>query len=506
MYLTVHILVADDDLDRTIIHGRRCTRDHRIDGARLTRLDVADVAAGIIDGIRLKLRCDIIENHLAGVVDIEHHVGFTADVNAFGHHIVVRNRESCLLIDHDIQRHLLLGILEIRGVILFIDGQRIGPRVDTRFRHHIPCNFLRLPGREAVDDIGVRAVLGRQCRGLIHLFRLEGKQYVAGTDAGTCVLHLHHQLKRLSGKHLLRFGMIARHDESCFRTVVGIEIALTVGFIRGRVADMYVVGILLCLRDGRVRRLLIAHCEADRMVTALRILRDGHRVRSRDRLIRLHTGEAAVIVLLRHAEREAAVVDLSSGRRRRRIAGGCAAVSLIHLHDDIIERPTLLIPKVHGELYGSRIGTARGRLPLAEHEGLILRHAGRIRNRSEVLHIDIDELGTAETAVLPRRVVRHIIVHRDRDRIVAFLDIVPDLNIEGHLLILALLQRAEVLLLVHRRCADLERIGTTVHWIGKAQRRIIGTLRARLVAFIVRIMLQGLLLVVRIFIIRIRLF
>ena len=300
--------------------------------------------------------------------------------------------------------------------------------------------------------------------------------------------------------------MIARHDESCLRTVVGIEIALTVGFIRGRVADMYVVGILLCLRDGRVRRLLIAHREADRMVTALRILRDGHRVRSRDRLIRLHTGEAAVIVLLRHTEREAAVVDLSSGRRRRRIAGGCAAVSLIHLHDDIIERPSLLIPKVHGELYGPRIGTARGRLPLAEHEGLILRHAGRIRNRSEVLHIDIDELGAAETAVLPRRVVRHIIVHRDRDRIVAFLDIVPDLHIEGHLLILALLQRAEVLLLVHRRCADLERIGTTVHRIGEAQRRIIGTLRARLVAFIVRIMLQGLLLVVRIFIIRIRLF
>ena len=268
---------------------------------------------------------------------------------------------------------------------------------------------------------------------------------------------------------------------------------------------MYVVGILLRLRDGRVRRLLIAHREADGMVTALRILRDGHRVRCRDRLIRLHTGEAAVIVLLRHTEREAAVVDLSGGRRRRRIPRGITAISLIHLHDDIIERPSLLIPKVHGELHGTRIGAARCRLSLAEHEGLILRHAGRIRDRTEVLHIDIDKLGTAQTAVLSRRVVRHIIVHRDRDRIVAFLDIVPDLDIEGHLLILTLLQRAEVLLLIHRRGADLERIGPAVHRIGKAQRRIIGTLRTCLVAFIVRIMLQGLLLIIGVSVIRIRL-
>ena len=196
--------------------------------------------------------------------------------------------------------------------------------------------------------------------------------------------------------------MIARHDKSCLRTVVGIEITLTVGLIRGRVADMYVVGILLRLRDGRVRRLLIADREADGMITALRILRDGHRVRCRDRLIRLHTGEAAIIVLLRHTEREAAVVDLSGGRRRRRIPRGCTTVSLIHLHDDVIEGPSLLIPKVHGELYGARIGTARGRLSLAEHEGLILRHAGWIRDRTEVLYIDIDELGTTETAVLSR--------------------------------------------------------------------------------------------------------
>ena len=215
MDLSVHILVADDDLDRAVIHGRGRTRDHRIDRTRLTRLDIADVAAGVVDRICLKLRGHVVKDDLTGVVDVEHHVRFTADVNAFRHHIVVGNRKSCLLVNRDIQRHLLLGILEIRGVILFIDGQCIGTRINTRFRHHIPGDFLRLTGCEAVDDIGIRAVLRRQCRGLIHLFRLEGKQDVAGADAGTCVLHLHHQLKRLSGIHLLRFGMIARYDETC---------------------------------------------------------------------------------------------------------------------------------------------------------------------------------------------------------------------------------------------------------------------------------------------------